>query len=186
MKKNLETPVTEIETTEKVSFLSKVWKAIKKNPFTAILVVLLIVISSWLSIKLLVERNQYEKAKTEMVNQYETQIDSIQLKNIEFASRVFSWSVRSELMRENAENLNQLFNVFVKDSNAQLVQLINLETNTIQISTDKQFEGNAYTVPSELNMEEQFNISVDDKVTIFTPIMGLNNKIGLLMVEFKK
>jgi hypothetical protein len=68
----------------------------------------------------------------------------MRVKHLEFATEVFSWSVRSELLRENTENLNQLLTVFFKESGVDLVQLINPEDKMVVLSSDNKFEGVSY------------------------------------------
>lgn len=171
---------------EKKSFLNKIWNVIKNNLLSSLLFIILIVFVFWSFIKMNTDKKQSLKDKTELTTKYEVKIDSIKLKSIEFSSMVFSWSVRSELIRNNIENLNQLFTVYVKESDATLIQLVDLKTNKIIISTDKQFEGNAFEAPKDTNLDQQFTTTSESKTRIYTPIMGFNNKIGLLVVEISK
>ncbi len=171
---------------KKQTFMHKIWNVIKKNPLSSVLLIALIACIIWANFKINSDKKQFEKDKIELTTKYELQIDSLKLKNIEFSSKVFSWSVRSELLRKNVENLNQLFTVFVKESNANLIQLVNLDDNTITISTDKQYEGNSFVVPANVDLNEQRTVVSDSKTIIYTPVMGYTNKIGLLIVEISK
>jgi hypothetical protein len=74
----------------------------------------------------------------------------------------------------------------VKESNANLVQLVNLEDNTIIISSDKKFEGTSFMMPKNVNLDKQVTTSDETKITVLTPVMGFNDKIGLLVVEISK
>jgi len=87
------------------------------------------------------------------------------------------------MLRGNIDNLNQLFNVFIKDSGASLIQLINAEDNTILISSDKKFEGGKFKIPSDINLNGPTTVTGSSKVIVYTPVMGFNERIGLLMVE---
>jgi len=171
---------------KKVSYISKVWGVIKKNPVSSVLLISLVVVFIWFFAKVNIDKKQFEKEKRELISMHVFKIDSLQLKNIEFSSMVFSWSVRSELLRKNMENLNQLFTNFVKESNANLVQLVNPEDNTIIISTDKQFEGNIFIMPENVSVDKQATIAIGAKTRILTPVMGFTNRIGLLVVEISK
>lgn len=164
----------------------KMWNVMKKNPLTAFLLIVLVVFIGWSTIKMSIDKNQFKKDKIELIAKYESKIDSIKIKNIEFSSKVFSWSVRSELLRQNLENLNQLFTVFVKESDADLVQLVDMKDNKIIISTDKQFEGKIFKLAMSMNLNKQTTVRTDLKTTIYTPIMGFNNNIGLLIVNISK
>ncbi len=171
---------------KKQTVMQKIWNVIKKNPLSSVLLIALIACIIWANFRINSDKKQFEKDKIELTTKYELQIDSLELKNIEFSSKVFSWSVRSELLRKNVENLNQLFTVFVKESNANLIQLVNLDDNTITISTDKQYEGKSFVVPANVDLNEQRTVVSDSKTIIYTPVMGYTNKIGLLIVEISK
>jgi len=145
----------------------------------------LIVVAIWFLIKVSVDAKRFENEKTQLITLYETQMDSLQVKHIEFASTVFSWSVRSELMRNNVENLNQLLTVFVKESGADLVQLVNPENKLILLSSDKKFEGTTYDQNLDFEIENTVVLEQDGKVIIVTPVMGFNSTIGILIVELK-
>ena len=164
----------------------KIWEVAKKNPFTTILLIVLIAFISWSTIKMNYDKYQFEKDKIQIIENYTSKIDSIKLNNIQFSSTVFSWSVRSELIRQNMENLNQLFTYYVKNSSTNLVQLVDLKENKIIISTNKQFEGELFTLTTSVDLNKQTTVNTDSKTIIYTPIMGFNDAIGLLIVSVDK
>lgn len=176
----------ENDTSKKNTFFKKFWGVIKKHPVSSVLLVFLIVVFAWFSIKGITDKKQFEKEKTALITQHTFQLDSLKLQSIKFSSNVFSWSVRSEMLRKNEENLNQLFTIFAKESNASLVQLVNLEDNTILISSDKKFEGTNFVMPENINLDQQVTTEEKSKITVLTPVMGFNSKIGLLVVEISK
>lgn len=157
----------------------------KKNLVPLLLAFVLLVVLIWSSIKISVDAKRYENEKTQLITQYETQMDSLQVKHMEFASTVFSWSVRSELLRNNAENLNQLLTIFVKESGADLVQLVNPENKLILLSSDKKYEGNTYNQNLDFEIENTVVLKQEGVITIVTPVMGFNSTIGILIVELK-
>jgi len=171
--------------TPNVKSKAKLTSFIKKNLLAVVLALLLIVVAIWFLIKVSVDAKRFENEKTQLITLYETQMDSLQVKHIEFASTVFSWSVRSELMRNNVENLNQLLTVFVKESGADLVQLVNPENKLILLSSDKKFEGTTYNQNLDFEIENTVVLEQDGKVIIVTPVMGFNSTIGILIVELK-
>ena len=171
---------------QKTTFMQKSWNVIKKHPLSFVLFIALVVCVVWATYRINSDKKQYEKDKIELTTKYEIQIDSLELKSIEFSSTVFSWSVRSELLRENVENLNQLLTVYVKESNANLVQLVNLEDKIITISSDKQYEGNSFVIPANTDLTKQRTVVSDSKMTVYTPVMGYTGTIGLLIVEILK
>lgn len=167
-------------------FKAKLVAFLKNNKAATVLTVLLLVVFIWFSIKIRINENNFNNEKSQLITQYESKIDSLQIKHLEFATEVFSWSVRSELLRENTENLNQLLTVFVKESGANLVQIVNSEDKIVLLSSDKKFEGVSYS--GLLNFEIKKTVVLKDGgvVKIITPVMGFNNMIGILIVELRK
>lgn len=167
---------------------------IKKNIVSVLLALALIIVIIWFSAKSNMDNKQFEKEKTSLITQsknersalvstYESEKDSLRLMNLEAAAKIFSWSVRSELLRNNTENLNQLVNAFVKESGADLVQLIDPETNKIILSSDKKFEGSEYPQKIDFGLKEPHTLKEDGGIKIITPIMGLNTALGILIVQ---
>jgi Ca2+/Na+ antiporter len=159
---------------------------IVSNKAAIVLAVLLIVVFIWLSVKLRITRKNFNNEKTQLTTQYESKIDTLQINHLEFATEVFSWSVRSELLRNNTENLNQLLTVFVKKSGADLVYLIKPEDKMVLLSSDKKHEGSPYTGDLNFELNTSTILKEDGIVKIITPVMGLNSKIGILIVELRK
>ena len=176
---------------------NKLLDFVKKNIVAVLLAIILIIVLIWYSIKIGTIEKQYEEERTELVTKSEneksalitkhaTEKDSMQIKNLESESRIFSWSVRSELMRNNTENLNQLVNAFVRESGADLVQLIDPKTNKISLSSDKKFEGLDYPQKMDYSQTEPHILKEEGGIKIITPVMGLNNAIGILIVQINK
>jgi Ca2+/Na+ antiporter len=182
--KENESESTQVETRSK--FMDKLVAFLKNNKAANVLGLLLLVVLIWFSVKMRINERNFNNEKTQLITQYESSIDSLQINYLEFATKVFSWSVRSELLRDNTENLNQLLTVFVKESGANLVQLINPEDKMVLLSSDKKYEGNPYTGNLNFELNNSIVLKEGSDVKIITPVMGFTNKIGVLIVELKK
>jgi hypothetical protein len=163
----------------------KVSDFLKKNITAVISTILLILVIIWFSIKIANNTKQFENEKMQLITHYEAERDSLQIKSLEFASSVFSWSIRSEMLRNNMENLNQLITVFVQESDASLVQIVDPETRMVILSSDKKFEGIEYDKEINFEINHPLVIKEDQNISIITPIMGFSNRIGVLIVEVK-
>lgn len=169
---------------------------LKRNIVAVLLALILIIVLIWYTVKISNIEKQYEAETTELVTKsenersalitkHESEKDSLQISNLESESRIFSWVVRSELMRNNTENLNQLVNEFVRESGADLVQLINPETNIITLSSDKKFEGMEYPQKIDYALTEPQTLMDEGGIKIITPVMGLNSALGILVVQIR-
>lgn len=167
-------------------FIQRFLAFIKKHFIIAILAVALIVVIIWYSAKNKATNERADKRETEMIMKHESERLTMQINNLEFASMVFSWAVRSELLRDNQENLNQLLTIFTQKSGADLVQLINPENKEILLSSDKKFEGTIYQKELDFDINESAILEEDNSFQILTPVMGFNSQIGILIVEKNK
>ena len=79
----------------KNTFKEKIVGFFKNNKVATVLTVLLLVVFIWFSIKIRINDKTFNNEKIQLITQYESKIDSLQIKHLEFATEVFSWSVRS-------------------------------------------------------------------------------------------
>lgn len=113
------------------------------------------------------------------------QMDSLKITSSEQTVRVFSWAVRSEMNRNNLEEVNNLFLAFVKEDRVRMIHLINPANSTIILSTDKKNEGLKVTNAGFLYVTEQVILEEEEKTFIVSPIMGINRMMGILAVEIE-
>lgn len=123
-----------------------------------------------------------EEEKRMLIASFEQSRDSLLLQYLSFAAEVFSWSVRTELIRENKENLNQLLIAFVRASEARKVHIIDAENYRIILSTDKKEEGLTYTEPEQLQVDQISSVLLDSQHMIVVPVMEFSRKIAYLVV----
>jgi len=170
----------------RITFADKLITFFNNNKAATILTIVLLVVFIWFTIKIGTNEKNFNNEKKQLITQHESTIDSLNIKHLKFATEVFSWSVRSELLRNNTENLNQLLTVFVKESGADLIQLINPENKMVLLSSNKKFEGS----PFQGNLDSEINESVVLKekgnIKIVTPVMGFNKMIGILVVQIDR
>jgi hypothetical protein len=159
---------------------------LKNNKAATVLSILLLTVFIWLSVKLHLNEKSFINEKKQLITQHESTMDSLQINHLQFATKVFSWSVRSELLRNNTENLNQLLTLFIRESGADLVQIINPEDKTVLLSSDKKYEGNSYSGNFNFNVNNTVVLEEGTDVIIITPVMGFNKKIGVLIVKVRK
>lgn len=165
---------------------SKVLTFVKKHKFVFSLIVLIIIILLWALIKIQIVEKRAVKEKEQLVNLYEQRMDSLNLSNMEVTSKVFSWAIRSEMTRQNMEQVNQFFSAFVKEPNIRKVQLIDPVTAKVLLSSDKKDEGTIIEDPNILQAEKPVRIIGETGDVIINPVMGLDTRIGVLVIEIDK
>lgn len=165
---------------------SKILTYLKKHWFVFFLIVAIIILFLWAVIKIQIIENRSLTEKEQLVNIYELRMDSLHLSNMELTSRVFSWAIRSEMTRQNLEQVNQFFSGFVKEHNVRKVLLIDPITAKVLLSSDKKDEGLIIEDAFILQSESTVHLAGDSVDKIISPVMGLDTRIGVLVIEIEK
>ncbi len=108
--------------------------------------------------------------------------------NLQHMAKVFSWAIRAEAMRNNAEQMNQMVTELVKIDEYQKVVLL-AENGSVVISSDKKYEGEG--------LSESFYQSVigSNEVKIYpqkngdlfvsAPVFGIDTRLGTVVIAYK-
>ncbi len=123
---------------------------------------------------------KFEADKKSYQEEFQEKLDILTVDNASALSMIFSWSVRSELLRGNKEQVGLLLNQFVKTENVKSVLFINKE-NIIELSTDKKREGNTYKEVAKLANAKG---EIENNMVII-PIYGINETLGYVEVNFE-
>ena len=165
----------------------------KKKFFTYQTVISIIIISLLITLYIWdrVESARIEKKHKAEIENIKTRaanaISDNNVNNTITLTRVFSWAVRSEMLRNNMEQVDNYMTDLVKS--AELNDISVIKTDGIVIfSTNKKYEGNAYPgfVSSELNNINE-TVSKDDKngnIMSICPIMGLDSRLGTVVITY--
>jgi len=155
-----------------------------KHKLVTFLIALLVIISLWAFIKISMLESQFKKDTLKQKSDYENRIDSLTTRQLILSSKVFSWAIRSELTRENKEQVNQFFLSFIKEPGVSKVEFVNYPDGKVTLSTNKKDEGTVFPNQVAVSTTETINYRNDSALSIVTPVMGLNNKLGVLVIEY--
>ncbi|MEW6132066.1 MAG: hypothetical protein AB1591_02715 [Pseudomonadota bacterium] len=100
---------------------------------------------------------------------------------------VLSWAIRSEMIRDNLDQIDQYFAELVKTENIKLAVLA--DTNgKLLVSSDKKFQDGEFSqvFPADLLAEAQVAIrdGQDGNKLLVIPVMGLNSRLGTAVVSY--
>lgn len=151
------------------------WKLIWNNKLVFFLLLVLLVGAGWMAIKFFALKRSYEKQQELITKQF-----------AEETSKVFSWAVRAELLRDNREQVNQFFMNLIKEPGFKKIQLVDVANSKVLISTDKKDEGTAVADTSILNANQPRQFVNDDIMRSIVPVMGLDTRIGVLVIDRSK
>lgn len=163
---------------------NKLLHFLNKQKYYLTLILIIAILLIWNNSKIRSLEKKSEKEKLEIVDNYKMKLDSLNAANMQLLAKTFSWAIRSELIRGNKDQINQLFNEFIKTPGIIKLQLINPAKSVIEISTNKKDEG--VRSVDYVNIKGQETISGLSDLKIITPISGLNNQIGVFILEVNK
>lgn len=156
---------------------------IKKNP---VLVTILIGILAVLAVYFWKDL-EAEKQKKEIIKVATMQIEEKNQEMMMLIARPLVWSIRSEMMRGNLEQVDMFTNDMVRERNFQYIYLIEPNGN-ILISTDKKmesqqfeetFQQNVLGVESTIVFPEEENLLI-----MAAPVMGYDRRLATLVVAY--
>ena len=161
--------------------------------YAAVLIGLVIVVIAWKVIAVSkVESDMVKKLEHERVlikQQAREYADQQYIREEERFGQVLSWAVRSELIRNNVDQIDQYLSEIVKMKDTERVVLI-AEDGQLLVSTDKRLEETkgVEIFPREiLNLQKiAVKSDVDGKKILVVPVMGLNKKIATVVVSYKQ
>ena len=165
---------------------NKMKKLIFNHKAVSTLILIIIIILGYFFIKINNLKNEIAEIGEKKDRIYSVQLDSVKLEYLKQIGEVFSWSVRSELIRNNLEQINQFFLTFVDQQDVQKINLINAESNKIILSTDKKNEGQQITEKQIINATDLKLLVDPNQIQVVVPIMGLNKQIGTLVIEYTR
>ena len=114
---------------------------------------------------------------------HKAQMDSLQQADYMLVSKVFSWAVRSDMMRNNFDQANQYIENIVNEPYIKKAFAIDAANNTIVLSSDKNEVGLPVSDITLLQPGVNSVVKNDSTMRIVTPITGLNKKVGISVLE---
>lgn len=155
----------------------------RNKAITTLLILLgIITLAAFVSIRIM--QSKSEKQQNELKKEYENKIDSLTARQLVLTTKVFSWAIRSELTRDNKEQVNQFFLNFIKESGVSNVKYVDARTSKITIATNKKDDGATFTDQVALMTTETIHYTNDSMLYVISPVMNLNSKIGILVIEY--
>ena len=155
-----------------------------KVVFTLLLIIAVLLVYHMIRINSI--ESEFAAKTVTLKKEYTLKIDSMKIANLQQTIRVFSWAVRSELNRSNLEEVNQFFLTFVREKYIRMIDLINPENGEIILSTDKKNEGQIISDKQIMGVTDLTVLADSMQLKVVVPIMGLNIKNGVLVVEVIK
>ena len=155
---------------------------------TGVLLILLIAIFVWKYI----EGRNYEKQLVEQQELYQSKINTtVHQESKAFLSKIMkplTWAVRTEMLKDNMDQVNDYMEQFVKEEHIELIMVIDADGDIVA-STDLKRVGQRYSDEYSEALLSVNGITVKDyeneSIIAAAPIMGYNSKLGTLIMVYK-
>jgi len=156
-----------------------------------ILFLILLVVGTyiWKSFQIRGIKKEMEEQKITLTKKAQNIFD---LKSKDFLNLVvipLCWAVQKEMVSENYGIIDSYFIELVKKPNMKLILLSNMDGKVL-VSTDKSLEGKEVfsVIPIELMNLSSIKVDEDinENIRVVAPIFNLNQKIGVLVMIYKK
>jgi hypothetical protein len=138
----------------------------------------------------LIGKNRIEKEYKEKIEQLNARhsqaMDSIVEEKAKMITSTLALAVRSELIDENKDQVNQYFLQMIKNKQISKIMLINHTNGDIIMSTNKKDESMKFKNQTLLNAKNVVSEIQSSAIMTATPIMGLNSQMAVLVVETSK
>lgn len=150
----------------------------QKHPLTFLLIGALLVSVLWGFLK----ANRVEKELTE---KFETHINKLHEETGLQLAKTLSWSLRSELNRENQESAESYMVNFLKGNlNIQSVKYIDSKSKKVAFSTNKKDEGKSIEDSFILDADEA-KMEIKNGIKVFAcPVFGYDSQLGTVVFEW--
>ena len=124
-----------------------------------------------------------EKQQKALVETYTQKMDSLQLAGMMVTSKAFSWAVRSDMLRNNPDQVQLYLSNIVGEPHIKKAFIVDAEKSIIILSSDKKEEGTPFLDVAAMQTKVTYYQQRDSVVRFISPYMGLNRKAGISVIE---
>lgn len=152
-----------------------------------IVFIVIAVLWIWKQVQLNNLRNESAKEYERLEVEAQRAVVRSHEQHLRLLAKPFAWVIRTEMMKNNISQINQYANELIKEKNIQSIMIVNAGGKIVS-STNKKWEGKFYlTIGEEAHLNNDSTVvrNIRDSVLIMSsPIMGLNSRLGTLMVIY--
>ncbi|GEM_PF-2294520 len=180
---------TKKETTSKKSLdqKDKTTPPFWKKHFVKLFLALLLIVSilwGWVANGQL--QKEHEQKLSALKQSHQTTLQELKTLKNEEVTQTLALAVRSELIDDNNDQVNQYFLQMLKQPTVERVMLVNHQTGKIILSTNKKDETATFGHKELYSTNEVVVKQKEGSPFAATPVMGLNSQLAVLIIEFSQ
>lgn len=170
---------------------SKFRQHLSENRWFYVFILLLFILCGYLFISKMLAAKEHRQQLQQTKDKYEQELNTALLINAErqltLMMKTFVWAVRSSMLRNNLDEVDQYFNQLIQEKKITDIVLVDSQ-GSILVATNKKYEGQPFAnyYPSTVLMQDDVHFSQEgNKYYISAPVMSLNTRLGTLLVVYE-
>jgi hypothetical protein len=152
----------------------------QRNVGATIVMIIMLIAIIFLGINLLIKQNQHKKEIADINMQHAALVDSLKKDNFTWITKVFTWTVRSEMLRENLEQVKLYSQELIKYQDVANIKVVDPSGRVIFSSDMK--DQNVITEWS--NIQKLAVVQNDGKIIVVSPVLGNDIILGAVVIEY--
>lgn len=153
-----------------------------------LLLLVVVGVYAWKEIQVGNVRGEAEERRQALVERAGERVDQRTRNLLRLSAQPLGWAVRSEMIRRNLDQVDAYLTDFVQEEGVESAVLAG-ERDSVLIATDRRFQGARFSdhLPAELLERDETAVEAtdDERLRIVVPIMGINQRLGTLVVFYR-
>lgn len=159
-----------------------------KNIFVLSIFGLLVILFLWKTIQYNRLEKRMTREKEQIINQSLAFTTNQEKTFLLLFSKPFSWAVRTQMLRNNLDEVNDYFNQLIKEDRFEQISLIDNE-GVIEVCTNKKIEGESAEAFFGGFSYDAFSTELQnvggDTILISTPVLGYDKRLGTIVIHYR-
>lgn len=155
--------------------------------FTLFLLFLIAIMYQWKTISVNSVREEVKVERKNLTAKVNQIVLERNLELVRLSAIPLSWAVRSEMVKENHENINQYFKQLVQANRFRSITLSAADGKII-VATDKSLEGKMVANVYSPTVQDQFETTVkvlpNREIMAVVPVLGVAGKLGVMVLVY--
>lgn len=147
----------------------------------------IVILLVWKALRIKSVKDEYARREHAIIKDARLQLMETNRHFLKLMAKPYVWSIRTELLKSDINQINLYGNDIVKEQNFISVMVTDRQ-GTIISTTDKKFQGKTFASidsASYLNIDSTVVNKVNDSLLIMaSPIMSFNSKLGTLIIRY--
>jgi len=154
----------------------------------ALLAVLLVGVLAWRALSIRGLHGQMEAQRSELEEGRRRELATQAGAMLRLAALPLGWAVRAEMIKENFDQIDDYFRLFVKEPGVERLLLVGKD-GQIRVATDKKLEGQAAAPLVSAPILEAVEVVLEESAhstRVAVPIMALDSRVGVMVLDYSR